>query len=125
MIAREQLQRIEPAATRQTMRKAKTRAASRTKPNKPAAKTRQPRPVLQDDSSREHPAPDSETLPRLMSPLQCRPVERGYLRTVIGKHGAPALPDQRLASKAAKKLDRPAGNFFVQLAAFHIRDRRF
>jgi hypothetical protein len=60
--------------------------------------------------------PGGAAAPTLSSPQQSPPIERDYLRALVGKQGRP------------ESLDKPAkgkqpGDYFVQLATFHIRPR--
>lgn len=60
-------------------------------------------------------------------PNQSPPVEREYLRALVGRQGKPSRPDESGGSgKKGKegKKDQQIGDYFVQLATFHIRPNR-
>jgi hypothetical protein len=63
-------------------------------------------------------------------PAQSAPVERLYMRLIIGRKGHPDHPDEgdAPAKKGGKKEKRPrakhAGDFLLELTTFHIRPRR-
>ena len=63
-------------------------------------------------------------------PAQSAPVERQYMRLIIGRKGRPEPPagDGGPAKKGGKKEQRPrakhAGDFLLELTTVHIRPRR-
>ena len=63
-------------------------------------------------------------------PAQSPPVERLYMRLIVGRKGRPDLPadDDEPPKKRGKKEHRPhgkhAGDFLLELTTFHIRPRR-
>jgi hypothetical protein len=63
-------------------------------------------------------------------PAQSAPVERLYMRLMVGRKGRPDLPavDDEPPKKRGKKEKRPrakhAGDFLLELTTAHIRPRR-
>ena len=64
-------------------------------------------------------------------PAQSPPVERQYMRLIVGCKGRPNRPveDSAPAKKRGKGDKRPhgkhAGDFLLELTTFHIRPRRY
>lgn len=64
-------------------------------------------------------------------PIQSAPVERLYMRLVVGRKGKPDLPveadeppPKRRGKTAMRPRAKPAGDFLLELTTFHIRPRR-
>jgi hypothetical protein len=64
-------------------------------------------------------------------PVQSAPVERLYMRLIVGRKGRPDRPVEVVepTKKRGKPEKRPqskrAGDFLLELTTFHIRPRRY
>ncbi len=63
------------------------------------------------------------------TPVQSAPVERQYMRLIVGRKGKPDRPvGEEPTKKRGKGEKRPrpkrAGDFLLELTTFHIRPRR-
>jgi hypothetical protein len=65
----------------------------------------------------------SKRMTMMKSPLQTPPVEREYLRALVGRQGKPIGPGERGGSGKKAKKDQ-AGDYFVQLTTFHVLPNR-
>jgi hypothetical protein len=108
------------------MPKAKGRKISLKKPKaKPAATVGKAGALQRDDVDRT-PASQHDGPPHtFVQPLQCPPSGREYLRALVGKQGKPVAAGDPGKPQADNAIDRQAGNYFVQLTTFHVRDRGF
>ncbi len=91
------------------MRKAKKR-------ENPRASLKQ-QPAAKRSSSQDQPPPQIEPAGMLKSPPQCAPMQREYLRSVIGKEGGAIIP-----GSSAPQTD---GNYSIRLLTFAIGNRGF
>jgi hypothetical protein len=57
-------------------------------------------------------------------PRQSPPVEREYLRALVGRQGKPSSSDASGESGKKGTKDQQVGDYFVQLATFHVRPNR-
>lgn len=57
-------------------------------------------------------------------PKQNPPVERDYLRALVGRQGRPANQQKSNASGTKGSKATVAGDYFVQLSTFHILPNR-
>jgi hypothetical protein len=64
-------------------------------------------------------------------PIQSAPVERLYMRLVVGRQAKPDFPDaaaEQPPKKRGKTVKRPhpkaAGDFLLELTTFYVRPRR-
>lgn len=60
----------------------------------------------------------------MMSPSQMPPVERLYLRPLVGKQGKPASRDEKRGAAKGSDTKATGGDYFVQLATFHVGPNR-
>ncbi len=64
-------------------------------------------------------------------PVQSAPVERLYMRLLVGRKGRPdrSVEENEPTKKRGKAEKRPrarhAGDFLLELTTFHIRPRRY
>ena len=64
-------------------------------------------------------------------PVQSAPVERQYMRLIVGRKGKPdrSVGEDEPTKKRGKGEKRPrpkrAGDFLLELTTFHIRPRRY
>jgi hypothetical protein len=106
------------------MGKAKSRGTRRPAVKSAVAKnpTPQERRRTSAVAESQRPAP-SKRATMMMSPLQTPPVEREYLRALVGRKGKPISPSESGGSGKKAKKDQ-VGDYFVQLATFHVLPNR-
>jgi hypothetical protein len=57
-------------------------------------------------------------------PNQSPPVQREYLRALVGRQGKPPTSDEIGGSGKKRKKDQGADDYFVQLKTFHVLPNR-
>jgi len=97
------------------MGKAKSRTTRR--PAVKSAVAKNPTPRERRRATTGTGSQPSKGMAMMKSPLQTPPVEREYLRALVGRQGKPISPGEGGGSGKKPKKDQ-GGDYFVQLATF-------
>jgi hypothetical protein len=107
------------------MGKAKSRGTRRAAVKSAAAKKPTPQGGRRATAAAKREPSAGAQGPGMMSlPIQSPPAAREYLRALVGRQGRPAGPGEGAASGKKTKKDEQVGDYFVQLATFHVLPNR-